>query len=151
MKCPYCNSKVTNVIDTRDSGEGNIIRRRRRCIKCKKRFTTFEKVETLDLIVVKKDGRRERFDRYKIISGITRACEKRPISQETIKKIADKIEAKLRTLHTTEMPSSIIGEYVMKSLKNLDKVAYIRFASVYRSFADVESFEQELKRLIKKK
>ncbi|TAL55683.1 MAG: transcriptional repressor NrdR [Nanoarchaeota archaeon] len=150
MKCPYCSNLETKVTDKRDSETGDITRRRRECLKCKKRFTTFERVETINLVVVKKDGKRERFDREKIFLGMLKACEKRPISKDAIDSAVNDIEQKLKSLKTTEIPSRFIGELVMRKLKKLDKVAYIRFASVYRSFTDLESFEEELKRLIKK-
>jgi transcriptional repressor NrdR len=149
MKCPYCNYKETKVVDKRENAEGTT-RRRRECLKCKKRFTTYEKVENIDLSVIKKDNTRQEFDRSKIEKGITRACEKRPISYEQVKKIVDEIEAELRLKKTKEIQSKEIGELVMKKLKKLDKIAYIRFASVYREFADVSSFEEELKKLIKR-
>lgn len=150
MKCPYCSNLETKVTDKRDSETGDITRRRRECLKCKKRFTTFERVETINLVVVKKDGKRERFDREKLFLGMLKACEKRPISKDAIDSAVNDIEQKLKSLKTTEIPSRFIGELVMRKLKKLDKVAYIRFASVYRSFTDLESFEEELKRLIKK-
>ncbi len=149
MKCPFCGHEETKVVDKRDS-EGGVSRRRRECASCEKRFTTYERVETTPIVVVKKDGRRVAFDRGKIREGIQKACEKRPISQDTIEKAVDDIESELRGEESTEIPSSTIGELVIKKLKKIDKVAYIRFASVYREFADVEQFEQELKALIRK-
>jgi len=151
MKCPYCGYPDTKVLDKRETTEGDVTRRRRECLKCKKRFTTYERVETLSLTVVKKDGRREAFDKNKLISGMLKACEKRPISREEIEKIADDIEARLRMQRTTEVSSREIGNMVMKKLKKLDKVAYIRFASVYKEFGDLEDFQKELKRLLKAK
>ncbi|MEM3555549.1 MAG: transcriptional regulator NrdR [Candidatus Micrarchaeia archaeon] len=150
MRCPYCSSEKTRVIDSRDLGELEITRRRRECRKCKKRFTTYERVETIDLVVIKKDGRREKFDRGKLLAGVQKACEKRPISQERIEKLVEEIERELRNMDSLEVESKVIGELVMKKLKKLDKVAYIRFASVYREFADIESFEKELRALRKK-
>jgi len=150
MRCPYCSSEKTRVIDSRDLGELEITRRRRECRKCKKRFTTYERVETIDLVVIKKDGRREKFDRNKLLVGIQKACEKRPISQERIEKLVEEIERELRNMDSLEVESRVIGELVMRKLKKLDKVAYIRFASVYREFADIESFEKELRALRKK-
>ncbi|MEK6968030.1 MAG: transcriptional regulator NrdR [Nanoarchaeota archaeon] len=150
MKCPYCSNGDTKVTDKRDSEGGDITRRRRECLKCNKRFTTFERVETVNLMVVKKDGRRERFDREKLFLGMLKACEKRPISRAVIDSALNDIEQKLKTMSSTEIDSRLIGELVMKKLKKIDKVAYIRFASVYRSFTDLESFEEELKKLIKK-
>jgi transcriptional repressor NrdR len=146
MKCPYCSSLETKVVDKRDANE-KTIRRRRECLKCGKRFTTYERIESFDLIIIKKNGNRERFDRQKLKIGILKACEKRPISNETIERIVDEIETDLRNKDDVEIPSRVVGELVMKKLKRLDKVAYIRFASVYREFADLESFERELKRL----
>jgi len=131
-------------------GELEITRRRRECRKCKKRFTTYERVETIGLVVIKKDGRRERFSRDKLLAGVQRACEKRPISQERIERLVEEVERELRNMDTLEVESRRIGELVMRKLKKLDKVAYIRFASVYRSFADIESFENELRALRKK-
>ncbi len=145
MRCPFCSFAETKVIDKRNSDSD--IRRRRECLKCGKRFTTHERVESVNLLVVKKDGRRETFDREKIKRGILRACEKRPVSIEMIDAIVDKIEAKMRMCKENEIPSRIIGEEVMKSLKQLDKVAYIRFASVYRSFTDIDEFRKELKEM----
>ena len=151
MKCPYCSHQDTRVLDKRETGESNVTRRRRQCLKCKKRFTTYERTENIDLTVVKKSGRRESFDRRKILVGLLKACEKRPISREKIERIVDDIEAKLRTHKKTEIASSYIGELVMKKLKRLDNVAYIRFASVYREFADLDSFKKEMEKLIKNK
>lgn len=150
MQCPYCNSNETQVIDKRETKNYLVTRRRRECLRCKKRFTTYERVE-IDLIVIKKDSRREKFDREKLKKGILRACEKRPISREKIEKIIEEIESELKRLKTNGIKSSIIGERVMKKLKSLDKVAYIRFASVYREFKDVKDFEKEVKELKSKK
>src|SRR3989344_1159306 len=149
MKCPYCAHEENQVLDSRDSDDLSSVRRRRECLKCSKRFTTYERVEMIDLFVIKKDGRREQFDRNKLLTGIKRACEKRPISMDTIEETGDEIEQNLRKRKTTEMPSKIIGEIVTRRLKALDKVAYIRFASVYRAFDDVESFEKEVQNLLK--
>jgi transcriptional repressor NrdR len=150
MKCPYCANSELKVIDKRDSDDKSIWRRRE-CLKCKKRFTTYERIEFADLIVIKKDGRRERFDRNKVKTGILKACEKRPVTNEMIEKIVDEIEAELRSGKSVEVSSKKIGELVMKKLKKIDKVAYIRFASVYREFADIESFREELKKLERKR
>ncbi|MCL5411164.1 MAG: transcriptional regulator NrdR [Patescibacteria group bacterium] len=147
MKCPYCLSTQTAVVDSRDSEDFETIRRRRECLRCSKRFTTYERIEMVDLTVVKKDGRREQFDRGKLLAGIVRACEKRPISLEMINKMVTDIEKDLRGRDGTEVSSREVGELVMKKLRSLDKVAYIRFASVYREFEDIESFEKEIKRL----
>lgn len=144
MQCPHCKSD-TKVVDKRDSGEHT--RRRRECLKCSKRFTTYERLEETPLVVIKKDGRRQEFDRGKIKAGILRACEKRPITTEQIERVADEIEHFLRNKYTADVPSRAIGEVVMARLKQMDKVAYIRFASVYRNFTDLGSFEKELKEL----
>jgi len=146
MKCPYCASEDTKVIDKRSSDD-KTFRRRRECEKCNKRFTTYERIEIVPLTIIKRDGRREDFDRNKIRIGIMKACEKRPISQEKIEKIVDEIENESRNMDTTEIKSKIIGDMVIEKLKSLDEVAYIRFASVYKKFKDIESFERELKEL----
>ncbi|MBS3156034.1 transcriptional regulator NrdR [Candidatus Woesearchaeota archaeon] len=151
MKCPYCGHNETKVVDKRETGELVTTRRRRECLKCKKRFTTYERVEDIDLVVVKKDGRREEFDRDKLRRGLLRACEKRPVSVGQIDNILDKLESQLRKLKDKEVKSSVIGDKIMGELKKLDQVAYIRFASVYRSFADVTDFQNELRDLIKNK
>ena len=150
MKCPYCFHEETKVVDKRETEELDVTRRRRECLKCEKRFTTYERVESLDLVILKKDGRREAFDREKLKRGIIKACEKRPVSYEQIEALIDKLGAELRKLKSKEVPSKLIGEKVMNGLKKLDNIAYIRFASVYRSFADVTDFQKELKDLIKK-
>ncbi len=146
MKCPFCFGE-TKVIDKRESRMGN--RRRRECLVCGKRFTTYERIETPSLSVVKKDGRTESFNRDKLKSGILKACQKRPITNEQIETMVDEIEAELRRGDSTEIKSNVIGDIVMRKLKSLDKVAYIRFASVYREFTDIESFEEELEKLLK--
>ncbi len=151
MKCPFCFYNNTKVVDKRETEDSDVTRRRRECLKCKKRFTTYERVEDLGLIVVKKDGRREKFDIEKIKRGVVKACEKRPISYEQIDELVNSIEAELRKLKTKEVSSSLIGEKIVSKLKKLDKIAYIRFASVYRSFADITDFEKELKELVKKR
>lgn len=151
MRCPYCQSSDTKVIDTREAGDTEITRRRRECLKCKKRFTTYERVEGVELIVIKKDKRREQFDRQKLMHGILRACEKRPVKQEKIEKFVDEIETELRNKENTEIPSAVIGELVMEKLKNLDEVAYVRFASVYRRFRDVKEFIKEIEEVMEKK
>ena len=150
MKCPYCNYEETQVIDTRETENLETTRRRRECLKCNKRFTTYERIEEADIIVVKKDGRRERFERKKLLDGILKACEKRPISLDKIEKLVDEVESDLRKRDSVEVESKVIGELAMKKLKLLDKVAYIRFASVYREFEDLERFEEELDKLQKK-
>lgn len=147
MKCPYCQNSQTKVVDKRDVDKLGVTRRRRQCISCSKRFTTHEAVEGVDLVVVKKDGRREHFSRDKLKSGLLKACEKRPVPHEKITEIVDEIEGEARRLDSTEIKSSIIGEMVIKKLRGLDKIAYIRFASVYREFEDISSFERELKEL----
>jgi anaerobic ribonucleoside-triphosphate reductase/transcriptional regulator NrdR len=147
MKCPYCSSEESKVVDKRETGELVITRRRRECLNCGKRFTTYERVEAVDLTVTKKDGRREGYDRKKLQGGMLKACEKRPVTQEQIEKAVDEIESELRKSEKTEVPTKQIGEMVMKKLKELDKVAYIRYASIYKEFTDVTSFEAELKKL----
>ena len=149
MKCPYCLNSKTKVVDKRNLEELDSIRRRRECLSCGKRFSTYERIELIGFSVVKKDGRRENFYRNKLTTGIIKACEKRPIPREEIEKCVNGIEAELKNYEEREVPSSIIGKLVMERLKNLDKVAYIRFASVYREFTDLKSFEKELK-LLKK-
>jgi len=148
MECPYCHNIETKVTDSRDTGTLSI-RRRRECLKCGKRFTTYEYIELTPLYVIKKDGRREKFDRNKIRKGIEKALEKRPVSHEKIEEILEGIEEKIRRTGSEEIESTEIGEFVMDALKVTDHVAYIRFASVYRSFADVSSFEEEIKNLTK--
>ncbi len=145
MKCPYCGNPDTRVIDSRPAEDKNSIRRRRSCDECGKRFTTYEKVETIPLIVIKKDNNREQFDRSKIEAGVLRACYKRPVPAEDIKKTVDNIELEVVNREEKEIPSSMIGEIVMEKLKDLDPVAYVRFASVYREFKDVNTFMEELK------
>ncbi|MFH1503210.1 MAG: transcriptional regulator NrdR [Candidatus Diapherotrites archaeon] len=145
MNCPYCTHLESRVTDKRGSPDG--IRRRRECLKCKKRFTTYERIERGDLYVIKKDGRREKFDLKKLEAGIERAFEKRPVSQEKIKKMLNEIEEQIRKYGKKEIQSSLIGETVMKKLKKIDNIAYIRFASVYRQFEDIKDFKQELRRL----
>ncbi|HLC48405.1 MAG TPA: transcriptional regulator NrdR [Candidatus Norongarragalinales archaeon] len=150
MRCPYCGHMETKVLDSRDAEDLAVTRRRRECEKCEKRFTTYERVEFLDLVVRKKDGKTEPFDRKKIESGIVKACEKRPVSREKIEETVDEIERDIRKKEGTEISSIEIGEMVIEKLKKLDKVAYIRFASVYREFADLNEFESEVKKLLKK-
>lgn len=149
MKCPYCGSKDTEVVETRDSEDLETIRRRRECLSCKKRFTTYERIENVDLIVIKKDGRREQFDRDKLKRGIIRSCEKTKVSLEDIEKIVTEVERELRGADSVEVDSKKIGQMVATKLKKLDKVAYIRFSSVFKRFVDVEDFENEVKKLIK--
>ena len=147
MRCPFCEFHDSKVIDSRAAEEGNSIRRRRECLQCAKRFTTYEMVEDLPLRVIKKDGRRTAFDRSKILNGLMKACEKRPISLTVLEDTADKVEKELRNSMDREIPSRVIGEVLMKHLKNLDHVAYVRFASVYREFTDIDNFMQELEAL----
>ncbi len=149
MKCPYCGSKDTEVVETRDSEDLETIRRRRECLSCSKRFTTYERIENINLIVIKKDGKREQFDRDKLKNGIIRSCEKTKVSLEDIEKIVTEIERELRGEAGVEVESKKIGQMVATRLKTLDKVAYIRFSSVFKRFVDVEDFEKEVKRLIK--
>ena len=145
MRCPFCQKENLKVLDKRDSGEN--IRRRRECIDCSKRFTTYETIEITPLVVIKKDNTRRPFERNKIKSGIFKACEKRPVSADEIEEMTSKIETKLTNKHISEIPSKKIGEEIMKELKKHDKVAYIRFASVYREFADIDDFKETIKKL----
>ena len=151
MRCPSCLSGNTKVIDSRDVDDFRAVRRRRECLKCKNRFTTYERVEFTNFLVIKKGGRRESYDRSKLENGIVKACEKRPISKEQIDKIVSDIERKLQATCDTEVKSKRIGELIIRALRKIDKVAYIRFASVYKSFEDLKSFEDELKGLKKKR
>ena len=150
MKCPFCSHDDTRVVDSRLGKEGNNIRRRRECIDCERRFTTYERVEETLPLVIKKDGRRETFDRQKIISGIQRACEKRPVSIATIEKVVDQMELSLQESGEKEIDASRIGEAVMSALQSIDEVAYVRFASVYRQFRDINEFMSELKDILAK-
>lgn len=148
MKCPYCSNPDTRVVDSRPAEDGAAIRRRRSCDACGKRFTTYEKVETIPLIIIKKDNTREQYNRRKIENGIIRACYKRPVPAEEIERMADKIETMVFSLEEKEISSSVVGEMVMDGLKDLDEVAYVRFASVYREFKDVNTFMDELKKIL---
>lgn len=150
MKCPFCDYKETKVVDSRISGDGSSIRRRRECLKCAKRFTTYEYVERVPIMVVKKDGRRQPFDRTKIIAGLIKACEKRPISIAKIEDVTGDIERLIQKKFDREVTASTIGEEVMKKLASLDEVAYVRFASVYRQFRDVNQFMSELQHILEK-
>jgi len=150
MKCPYCGYKEDKVVDSRSTTKGSAIRRRRECLKCGRRFTTYEYIEENWLMVIKKDGRREPFDRQKILSGVIKACEKRPISLEKIEDLVSSIEHAIQRTTDKEISSQRIGELVMEKLKLLDDVAYVRFASVYRQFKDVNQFMEELKTILKK-
>jgi len=151
MKCPYCEHTESKVIDSRESRNGFTIRRRRECLSCAKRFTTYEKIEEIPYMVVKKDGRRQRFDDQKLLRGLLKACEKRPISISALEEIVEEIESMLQEKSEKEMPAEDIGQYVMKRLHDLDKVAYVRFASVYRDFKDVIEFKEELEKILKEK
>jgi transcriptional repressor NrdR len=151
MKCPFCENQDTKVIDSRPTEEGQAIRRRRECDKCLKRFTTYEKIEQMLLMVVKKDGRRETFDRDKVLSGIVKACEKRHVPMAEIEKVVDSIERGLTNTMEKEIASTFIGELIMENLKQIDEVAYVRFASVYRQFTDASTFVAEIEKLFKSK
>ncbi len=151
MKCPYCGCEESKVVDSRPTDEGERIRRRRECIQCGKRFTTYEIIETTPIMVVKRDNSREPYNRQKLTKGILRACEKRPISLDQIDEIVDKVEARIQNTLDREVPSERIGEYTMEELKSIDEVAYVRFACVYRQFQDIHTFMEELKRLIEEK
>lgn len=147
MKCPYCSFDESKVIDSRPTDEGERIRRRRECLRCGKRFTTYEVIETVPVVVIKKDKSREAFDRNKLLNGLLRACEKRPVSLATLEEVVDEIEANLQNSLDREVPSSLIGTYAMDKLREIDEVAYVRFASVYRQFKDINSFMEELSRI----
>lgn len=149
MKCPFCGHENTRVIDSRPADENNSIRRRRVCDECEKRFTTYEKIETIPLIIIKKDNNRETYDRSKIEAGVLRACHKRPISAAQITQLVDEVETEIFNREEKEVPSAVIGELVMDKLKNLEAVAYVRFASVYREFKDINTFMDELKKVLK--
>ncbi len=147
MKCPYCGYSESKVIDSRPTDEGERIRRRRECLNCAKRFTTYEVIETVPVVVVKKDKSREAFDRNKLLNGLLRACEKRPVPLETLEHIVDEIETLLQNSLDREVPSTLIGTYAMDKLKKVDEVAYVRFASVYREFKDINTFMDELNKI----
>lgn len=147
MKCPFCAHEESRVVDSRPSDEGSMIRRRRECLSCRKRFTTYERVEMIPLMVVKKNGQRTPFDKNKVLNGMVRACEKRPVPLDAIRNFVDELERGLYQSETKEITSHFIGERVMEALKKMDEVAYVRFASVYRQFKDVDSFMDELNRL----
>ena len=150
MKCPYCSYSESKVIDSRPTDDGNSIRRRRECLSCSKRFTTYEIMESVPVVVVKKDGSRQSFDRNKVISGMVKACEKRPVSREVLDRAADEIEQVLLNSLEKEIPVEKIGNLVMEKLKSIDEVAYVRFASVYRQFKDINTFMEELSKLLNK-
>jgi transcriptional repressor NrdR len=149
MRCPFCGHLQDKVVDSRESKEGDAIRRRRQCLECKRRFTSYERIDEIPYMVVKKDGRRERFDRQKVLAGLLKACEKRPVSMIQLESIADKAEVKVQDSSEREITTTSLGEMIMNDLKNLDKVAYVRFASVYLDFKDVQEFMSELKELLK--
>ncbi|WAM34795.1 transcriptional regulator NrdR [Caldicellulosiruptor morganii] len=151
MRCPYCGYEDSKVVDTRPADEGRTIKRRRECLKCQRRFTTFEKVERQPVLVIKKDNRREEFDRSKILNGIIKACQKRPVSVEQMNKIVDEIENEIYNSMRDEISSREIGEMVMEKLKKLDEISYVRFASVYRQFKDINTFIEELQKLLTEK
>lgn len=151
MVCPFCGHKEDKVIDSRESREGEIIRRRRECLSCSKRFTTYEKIDEIPYMVIKKDGRRERFDRQKLLSGLMKACEKRPVGMSKLADIIDDIERTLAETPDRELSTTSVGEMVMERLAGLDKIAYVRFASVYRDFQDIEAFMAELSNLVRGK
>ena len=151
MKCPYCANPESKVVDSRPADEGNSIRRRRECLECHRRFTTYETMESMPLVVIKKDGSRQTFDKSKLMGSILKACEKRSVSLSTVEKIADEIEQTLQGEMDREIPTSQIGEMVMDRLKGVDEVAYVRFASVYRQFKDINTFMDELSKLLAEK
>jgi transcriptional repressor NrdR len=149
MKCPFCAHVQDKVVDSRESKDGDAIRRRRQCLKCKRRFTSYERIDEIPSVVVKKDGRRERFDRQKVLAGVLKACEKRPVSMSQLETIADNAESMVQESSEREVSTRAIGEMIMNELKSLDKVAYVRFASVYLDFKDIQEFMSELKDLLK--
>jgi transcriptional repressor NrdR len=151
MKCPFCGFAEDKVIDSRESKEGDVIRRRRECIACEKRFTTYERIDEVPYLVIKKDGRREKFDRQKVLAGLLKACEKRPVGMPKLAELVDEVESRLMERAEREVSTTEIGEVLMGRLREIDKVAYVRFASVYRDFQDEEAFFNELKDLILKK
>jgi transcriptional repressor NrdR len=148
VKCPYCGHLGDKVVDSREGKEGEVIRRRRECLDCGRRFTSYERIDEIPYMVVKKDGSRERFERQKLVAGLLKACEKRPVSVAAIDRVADKVESMLQERPEREIPTAEIGAFVMQELKTLDKVAYVRFASVYRHFRDIGEFMNELKDLL---
>ena len=151
MTCPFCGHKEDRVIDSRESKEGDVIRRRRECLKCERRFTTYERSDEVPYMVIKRDGRREKFDRQKVLEGLLKACEKRPVAMGKLAELVDEVESKLADSADREMSTTEIGEMLMERLKALDKIAYVRFASVYRDFQDVEAFLTELKDLLQRR
>lgn len=151
MKCPYCGFEESKVVDSRSTEDNMSIRRRRECLSCAKRYTTYEKIEDLPILVIKKDQRRDYFDKSKIINGLIKACEKRPVSRAQIESIAEDVEKRISNQMLTEVKSQYIGEVIMENLKNIDEIAYVRFASVYRQFKDVNTFIEEIKKLMSTK
>src|SRR5579863_2880340 len=151
MKCPFCNHIEDKVVDSRESREGDAIRRRRQCLGCERRFTTYERIDEVPYMVIKKDGRREKFDRQKVLSGLLKACEKRPVSMGRLAALVDQVEAKVTDSADREISTIEIGEMLMDALRELDKIAYVRFASVYRDFQDEQAFFEELKNLMRQK
>jgi transcriptional repressor NrdR len=151
VTCPFCGHREDRVIDSRESKEGDVIRRRRECLKCQRRFTTYERSDEIPYMVVKRDGRREKFDRQKILEGLLKACEKRPVPMAKLAEAIDEVESKLADSAEREMPTTDIGEMLMNRLRSVDKIAYVRFASVYRDFQDVEAFLNELKDLLQRR
>ena len=149
MKCPYCANLGDKVVDSRESREGEVIRRRRECLNCGRRFTSYERIDEIPYMVVKKDGRRERFDRQKLVNGLLKACEKRPVRVPALEAIADRVESSLQDKPEREISAEEIGAYVMKELRHLDQVAFVRFASVYRNFRDLDEFKHELNELLR--
>jgi len=148
MKCPFCSHLEDRVVDSRESKEGEVIRRRRECLACARRFTSYERIDQIPHLVVKKDGRRERFDREKVLAGLIKACEKRPVPIKTLELIVDRVEVMVQESPDREVPTTEVGEFLMERLRELDKVAFVRFASVYRDFKDVDQFMAELKGLL---
>ena len=151
MKCPFCGFADSKVVDSRPTDEGSSIRRRRECLKCLKRFTTYETVERMPLLLIKRDGTRQPYDRQKLLSGVMKACEKRPVPQQRLEQLVDTVEQKLFSSLDYEISSKVIGEMVMEELRSIDEVAYVRFASVYRQFKDIQTFMSELKKLLEEK
>ena len=151
MNCPFCGHKQDRVVDSREGKEGDVVRRRRECLACERRFTTYERIDEIPYMVVKKDGRREKFDRQKVLAGLLKACEKRPVAMGRLAEIVDEMEARVVESPEREISTTEIGEFLMEKLRSLDKIAYVRFASVYRDFQDEEAFFNELKNLIRQK
>jgi transcriptional repressor NrdR len=151
MKCPFCNNLEDKVVDSRETKEGDTIRRRRECLACERRYTTYERIDEVPYMVVKKDGRREKFDRQKVLGGLLKACEKRPISMVKLSEMVNRVESKVSDSPDREISTTEVGEYLMESLREIDKIAYVRFASVYRDFQDEQAFFNELKNLMRQK